>query len=273
MQISVVIPTYNRAATLPRALDSVLAQTLPATEIIVLDDGSTDATADLVRSRYPNVGYLHQANRGVSAARNRAISQARSPWLALLDSDDAWHPDKLERQAAVADRAPHLRLIHCNETWRRNGQPLAQRSYHRKRGGRIFFDCLPRCVISPSAALLHRSLLEEHGGFDEGLPACEDYDLWLRITAHEAVGFEPSALVIKHGGHADQLSRRVPALDRLRVIALTRLLETGNLDDAQRAATRAMLIDKIDIVLGGARKRGNHTLVREYAARRARVVS
>lgn len=257
MDISVVIPTHNRAALLPRALDAVFAQTHPAREVIVVDDGSTDATADLIGARYPDVILLRQSQAGVSAARNAGIRRARSEWIALLDSDDAWTVDKLAAQCEALAGDPACRLIHCDETWLRNGHPLAQKKYHQKRGGNIFYDCLQRCVISPSAVMLHRSLLDAHSGFDESLPACEDYDLWLRITADEAVGFVPRALVIKHGGHADQLSRTTPALDRFRVWALTNLIHGGTLTPQQAAAARATLGQKLDVVVQGARKRGH----------------
>ena len=259
--VTVVIPSCNRAHTLPRALDSVLAQTLPAAEIIVVDDGSTDTTLTLLAERYPAVRCLRHARpRGVSAARNAGIAAARHDWIALLDSDDAWESNKLTRQMALARPDPGYRLVHCDERWLRRGQPLAQRRYHAKRGGEIFFDCLPRCVISPSAALLHRSLLNSTGGFDEDLPACEDYDLWLRICAREPVAFVAEPLVIKHGGHADQLSRTVPALDRFRIQALVKLLTTTSLTPEQRHAARAMLRLKRDIFVAGARKRGRDTV-------------
>lgn len=272
MQVSVIIPTFNRRALLGRALDSVLGQSTPAAEVIVVDDGSDDGTAAYVRARYPQVQYFWQPRAGVSAARNRGIAAARSEWIALLDSDDSWQLDKLARQIALAWSAPRCRLVHCDENWLRDGEPLAQRSWHQKRGGWIFEDCLPRCVISPSAALMHRSLFDDHGGFDESLPACEDYDLWLRITAREAVAFVPAALVNKIGGHADQLSRTVPALDRYRIQVLARLLEGGRLDAGQALATRKVLAKKLEIYIAGAAKRGRHLEVRNHVALRCRLV-
>jgi len=271
VEISVVIPTCNRAHTLARALDSVLAQTLPAREIVVVDDGSQDATAALVRDGYPGVTYLHQANHGVSHARNRGIAAARCEWLALLDSDDAWLPDKLAAQAQALRAGSPRRLCHCDELWVRNGRRVNPMRKHAKHGGWVFEHCLPRCAISPSAVVVHRSLLEECGGFDESLPVCEDYDLWLRICARHAVAFVPRPLVVKYGGHADQLSRRHWGMDRFRVRALEKLLAQGELSLAQQHAVRRVLADKLDVLLGGAAKRGNAALLAELAPKRARL--
>lgn len=253
--VSVVIPTFDRAAVLPRALDSVLAQTRPVDEILVVDDGSRDDTAGLA-GRYPSVRWLHGPNRGVSAARNRGIRESGGEWLAFLDSDDAWEPEKLELQLEAVAGAEDPALVHCDETWIRNGRRVNPRQRHQKRGGWIFHHCLPLCAISPSAAMVHRRVLHEIGGFDEDLPACEDYDLWLRLTARFPVLFLERRLVIKYGGHADQLSRRIPALDRYRIAALTRILESGILSDEDRSAALRTLGEKTVVYAAGARKRG-----------------
>ncbi len=263
--ISVIVPTYNRQASLARALDSVLAQTRPAEEIIVVDDGSTDATAEMVRQRYPQVRYFHQTNRGVSAARNHGIARARGEWIALLDSDDQWLPEKLAVQIQHLQRHPGHPLCHCDEIWIRHGRRVNPMKKHAKHGGWIFRHCLPLCVISPSAALIRRSLLEEVGGFDETLPACEDYDLWLRICAHHPVLLVKQALLIKYGGHADQLSRRYWGMDRFRIQALAKILERGELSSGDAQAARAMLLEKIRIYQAGARKRGRQQEVDYYA--------
>jgi glycosyltransferase involved in cell wall biosynthesis len=264
MDISVIIPTYNRLRTLPRALDSVLAQKLPAAEILVIDDGSQDQTRQLLETRYPNCRYLHQPNQGVSQARNRGIREASSEWLALLDSDDAWLPDKLRLQCQALQAQPAYRLCHTDEIWVRNGVRVNPMKKHAKGGGRIFYDCLPRCVISPSAVMLHRTLFGEIGLFDTRLPACEDYDLWLRICAREPVLYVDKPLLIKYGGHKDQLSRQHWGMDRFRIQALEKLIQSGGLTPAYRAAARAMLVQKARIMLQGAEKRGRTQRADKY---------
>lgn len=264
MQISVVIPAYNRAHSLPRALDSVLAQTSPVEEIIVVDDGSADGSATLLARDYPDVRVLRQDNRGVSAARNRGIAAARHDWIALLDSDDSWLGHKIERVRAAWLQRPDLVLFHSDETWIRRGVRVNPMKKHRKAGGWIFDRCLPLCAISPSASVIRRTTLESIGGFDESLPACEDYDLWLRLCYRHEVGYIDEALIVKYGGHSDQLSRRYPAMDRFRVRALDRLLREHELPPAAASAARAMLEHKLGILLSGARKHGNRDLITEF---------
>jgi glycosyltransferase involved in cell wall biosynthesis len=264
MQISVIIPSFNRAHTLPRALDSVLGQRQSADEILVIDDGSKDDTRHLIQTRYPGCRYLYQSNQGVSAARNRGIREARCDWIALLDSDDAWLPDKLHRQQQVLQDRPGYRLCHTDEIWIRNGVRVNPMKKHTKRGGRIFSDCLPRCVISPSAALLHRSLFEQIGLFDTSLPACEDYDLWLRICAREPVLYLETPLVVKYGGHADQLSRAHWGMDRFRIHALEKLIRSGTLGRWDRAAAIETLQQKSRIMAQGAEKRGHRQRAEAY---------
>ncbi|MET0069028.1 MAG: glycosyltransferase family A protein [Candidatus Thiodiazotropha sp.] len=257
MSVSVVIPTHNRAHTLPRALDSVLAQSCQPLEIIVVDDGSEDETAQLMEERYGSCDYLRQANRGVSSARNLGIEKARGEWIALLDSDDRWLPNKLQLQLEALTGAPGYRLCHTDELWIRKGVRVNQMHKHAKSGGRIFQRCLPLCVISPSSVILHHSLFEEFGLFDTELPACEDYDLWLRICAREEVLFIDQPLIEKYGGHDDQLSRRHWGMDRFRVHALSKLLDTQQLDNDDRVAAIATLIEKSAILAQGAEKRGH----------------
>jgi len=253
--VSVVIPTYNRAALLDRALASVGKQTLQPLEVIVVDDGSSDDTEEVVARSETKPSYLHQRNRGVSAARNRGTAVARGAWIAFLDSDDAWMPDKLEAQMAAVAETASVSVCHTDEIWIRNGRRVNPGRRHRKHGGWIFRHCLPLCVISPSSVLLHRRVFDTVGGFDESLPACEDYDLWLRVCSRYEVLFVPRALTVKYGGHEDQLSR-APALDRFRIRALDKLLRSGELAGADRRAACETLLDKIEIYLAGVRRRG-----------------
>lgn len=268
--VSVIIPSYNRCQSLPRALDSVLAQTRPAEEIIVVDDGSDDGTAAMLARDYPELTCLVQDNRGVSAARNTGIRAARGDWIALLDSDDEWLPQKLERQlqalhhARRSDSAAPL-LVHCDEIWIRKGRRVNPMDKHAKAGGWIFERCLPLCAISPSAVLMARELLTDVGEFDEDLPACEDYDLWLRICSRYPVLYVDEPLLKKYGGHSDQLSRQHWGMDRFRVQALDKLLSVGGLDATQQEQATAMLHEKCRILRLGAEKRGNQALLDELS--------
>ena len=264
MSISVVIPTYNRREFAFNAIESVLNQTAHVGEIIVVDDGSQDGTSDAIKRHFPEVNLLVQDRSGVSASRNRGIRAATSEWIALLDSDDVWLPQKISTQLAYANTHPHARLIHCDEHWVRNGRPLNQKSYHQKSAGDIFARSLERCLISPSAVILKRDLFEQVGYFDESLPACEDYDLWLRITARFEVDYIDEKLITKHGGHPDQLSKTTWGLDRFRIRALKNLLEGNLLDGRQRQLAAAMLKRKAGIFAQGARKRGRNLEAQQY---------
>jgi len=264
VQISVIIPLYNRAHTLPRALDSVLAQTSRADEIIVVDDGSSDSGAELIRHQYPEVTLLQQPNLGVSAARNTGIRHARSDWIALLDSDDEWQPQKLARIRETQQVHTEEWLFHSEEIWIRNGRRVNPMNKHRKQGGMIFQHCLPLCVISPSAVVMRRSLFDDIGLFDESLPACEDYDLWLRLCHRYPVYFIDEPLIIKYGGHDDQLSRRYWGMDRFRIQSLHRLIRTARLDATQHAQVIDVLVDKLRILLKGARKHGNAEILQQF---------
>lgn len=262
--ISVVIPTYNRSVLLERALDSVLAQTLPADEIIVVDDGSTDNTVSMLKSRYPGVNLITQDNQGVSAARNAGIEAARHDWIALLDSDDVWHQNKLEKQLQGLNNSPEYLICHCDETWIRNGFRVNQMNKHKKVGGYIFQHCLPLCVISPSAVMIHRLLFDEIGLFDETLPTCEDYDLWLRLCSRYPVLYIEEALVTKYGGHDDQLSRQYWGMDRFRIQTLNKIISSDKLNDIDHDAAIKMMRSKINIYLAGAEKHDNTEHVDDF---------
>jgi len=260
---SIIIPTYNRAHTLMRALDSVVAQTDQDIDIIVVDDGSTDDTPTLVTSRYLNVTYINQHNRGVSAARNTGIKQAKGEWIALLDSDDAWHHSKLEQQFCELKKT-NKRICHTNEIWYRHGKRVNAMKKHEKRGGWIFQYNLPFCRISPSSVVIHRSIFEHVGLFNETLPACEDYDLWLRICAHYPVLYLDKPLTLKYGGHADQLSKAHWGMDRFRIQALRDLLDSQVLTPDDELAARTMLAKKISLYIKGATKRNKQAEINQY---------
>ena len=261
---SVVIPTYNRLTRLTHAIDSVLAQTIEPLEIIVVDDGSTDGTADNIAAQYPDVILLVQDNAGVSNARNRGIAHAQGDWVAFLDSDDTWLPKKIERQCAALYANPGLKICHTEEIWIRNGVRVNQMKKHAKSGGWLFEKSLKLCCISPSSVLLNRGLFERYGVFDEALPACEDYDLWLRLTAHEETCFVSVPSMVKYGGHEDQLSRAFWGMDRFRIHALEKVLTAGRLTEVQRQQATRVLVKKLKILLAGAEKRDNQPVIAEY---------
>jgi glycosyltransferase involved in cell wall biosynthesis len=269
--ISAIVPTFNRAELLVRALRSIAAQTLRPDEVWVVDDGSTDGTAERVAREFPSVRCVRQENRGVSAARNRGIASARGEWLAFLDSDDEWQPTKLEEQMDALGRSPGARFCHTDEIWIRNGRRVNPGRRHAKRGGWIFRDCLPLCAISPSAALMHRSVIERVGPFDESLAACEDYDMWLRVCCRYPVVLAKEPLVVKHGGHAGQLSTTTWGLDRFRIRALEKILEEGELTPADRLAAQGTLAEKLRVFSAGAARRGRCSEAAGYERRLERL--
>lgn len=228
---------------------------LPA-EVAVIDDGSTDGTKDMLRREFPQAIYVYQENRGVSAARNLGIQQTTGDWLAFLDSDDEWLPEKLARQKAALAANPEFKVCHTEENWIRNGTRIAVPKKYAKTGGWIFSHCLPLCAVSPSTVLIHRSVFTDVGLFDTQLAACEDYDLWLRITAIYPVLLIDQAQINKHGGHADQLSCAYWGMDRFRISALQKIIDAGQLSKQNRQAAVNMLVKKATIYLNGVKKRG-----------------
>jgi len=255
--VSVILPTFNRKNLLPRSIQSVLEQSFRDLELLVVDDGSSDGTSRFVRSiEDERVRSLRQTNKGVSSARNLGISQSKGTYLALLDSDDEWMPSKLENQIEALESNPSYLAVHTNEIWYREGKFLNQKKRHRKRGGWIFPYCLPLCLISPSSILLHKRLFPLIGKFREDYPVCEDYELWLRLTARFPILFLDEPLVIKHGGHPDQLSRKYWGMDRFRSRALEEIINSGFLTPAQIRLASRELRAKCLVLEKGFRKRG-----------------
>jgi GT2 family glycosyltransferase len=256
MNISVVIPTYNRCELLRRALLSVFSQTLLPAEVAVIDDGSTDGTNAMILKEFPEVAYYRQENCGVSSARNIGIHHTTGDWLAFLDSDDEWLPEKLIHQTTALAASPESKICHTEELWIRNGVRVNPAKKYAKSGGWIFKQCLPHCAISPSTIMVHRSVFENIGLFDTCLPACEDYDLWLRITAIYPVLLIEKPQIKKYGGHEDQLSQKFWGMDRFRITALQKSIDTGQLSNENQQAAVNMLLIKAKISLKGVTKRG-----------------
>ena len=257
-RVSVIIPTLNRRELIQRALDSVLCQTYHIHEIIVVDNGSTDKTVPMLYEKYPSVKILKEKKPGVSSARNTGIISAEGDWVALLDSDDSWSTEKVEKQLALyRSTGKDLRLIHTSEIWYKNGKVLNQKKKHNKAGGDIFKQCVSLCCISPSSVLIRKDLFSDIGYFDEKLLVCEDYDFWLRVSSQEEVLFVDEPLTFKFGGHLDQLSKKYWGMDRFRVRALEKLLINSNLTKAQYAIAFQGLLKRLKILHQGAKKRRN----------------
>ncbi len=254
--ISVIIPTYNRFEFLRPAVESVLSQTCRNYELIVIDDGSTDGTGEGLKPYGNRLRYIYQENRGVSAARNRGLSLAQGTWIAFLDSDDYWLPAKLEAQVRFFAENPQALICQTEEIWIRHGRRVNPHKKHRKFSGDIFSPSLIRCIVSPSAVMIRREFLIQIGPFDESLPACEDYDLWLRISCRFPVFLIEEPLVVKQGGHPDQLSRRIPFLDRFRIQALVKVLGSDLLSSDQQETALQELKKKCRIYGQGCMKRG-----------------
>ncbi len=260
--VSVIIPTYNRAEYLKRAMTSVLEQTRPPEELIIVDDGSTDYTTEIVqhvagRAEFP-VRLLRRENRGAAAARNVGINHASGDILCFLDSDDWWNKKKIELQLKAMLAAPDSLISHTKEIWFRKGLRVNQKKKHAPGNGHIFADCLKMCVVGMSTVMVKRALFTQYGLFNEALPCCEDYDLWLRVAREQPFLLIDHALTLKEGGRADQLSviYRL-GMDRYRIHALCTLLESDVLTEMQYGQTLSELERKSRIYGQGCIKHGH----------------
>jgi glycosyltransferase involved in cell wall biosynthesis len=269
-QVSVIIPTYNRSWIIKEAIDSVLAQDYKEFELIVVDDGSTDHTSDVLDSSRNVIKVLSQKNKGVSAARNRGIAEASGQFIAFLDSDDLWLPQKLSAQVEFFNQTPNALICQTEEVWIRNGLRVNPKKRHKKLSGMIFKPSLELCLVSPSAVMIQRSLFDRVGEFDETLPACEDYDLWLRISCRFPVHLIDRPLIIKRGGHDDQLSSRA-GLDKFRIKSIEKIIKSGLLSDDQHLAAVKTLKKKCDIYATGCRKREREEEARYYTSLSERI--
>lgn len=252
--VSVIIPTYNRGWIIKEAVDSVLSQNFVDFELIVVDDGSTDNTQDILNKYKNNIKVLKHNNQGVSAARNKGIALASGRLVAFLDSDDLWLPDKLSMQVNFFNTNKEALICQTEEIWIRNNVRVNPKKRHKKLSGMIFEPSLCLCMVSPSAVMIKRKLFEAVGLFDESLPACEDYDLWLRISSRYPVYLIDTPLIIKRGGHDDQLSQ-APGLDKYRIQAIKKIIESSMLSTKQYRAAVKTLKEKCYIYANGCLKR------------------
>ena len=263
MNISVVIPSYNRKDFLKRSIDSAINQTKKPLEIIVVDDGSTDGTETMIKSDYDFVKFIKQKNKGVSAARNIGIKVSIGEWICFLDSDDEWKKDKLEKQINAMKSNPGYKFFHSNETWIKNGLRINQKKKHKKYGGDIFDKCLDMCRISPSSVMIDKTVFDEVGNFNEDLVVCEDYELWLRICDKYRVFFIDEPLIIKYGGHQGQLSYSIESIENHRIKALEYLI-LENLNRKNKRHAIQMLLSKLNIYLKGLVKRRKNDEIAVY---------
>lgn len=268
-EVAVVIPVRDRACMVREAIASVVAQTHRDHAVVVVDDGSSDGSAAAAREALAQARVpwqvVRQPARGVATARNAGAAAVDSAWIAFLDSDDLWLARKLDRQMAWLAARPAYRIAQTGERWLERGRHRNPRAWHRKEE-RVFRRGLERCLVSPSAVVIRRDLFADAGGFDESFTLCEDYELWLRLTLHEPVGLVPETLVVKRGGHADQLSRSTWGLDRFRVAALAKLLATTPLGGEDREAAVTTIRRKCEVLAGGALRRGRPEEARRYRA-------
>jgi len=255
--VSVIIPTYNRAGFLKEAIESVLGQTYSRVELIVIDDGSTDQTKALVKYYSDQLTYVYQENKGVAAARNRGIAEAAGPLIAFLDSDDRFEPKKIALQAKAMQEDPSFLVSHTQEKWYRRGRFLNQKKKHRKESGYLFARCLELCAVGMSTTMVRKELFERVGLFDETLPCCEDYDLWLRASVGHSFLLIDSSLTIKNGGRPDQLSvmHRV-GMDAYRIQSIIKLIKSAVLNETQLHQARMELARKCTILGNGSLKHG-----------------
>lgn len=258
--VTTIIPTYNRCSLLGRAIDSVLVQTCKCDELLIIDDGSTDGTQDLVqnyRNVNPQVQYYWQPNKGPASARNLGITQARNPFIAFLDSDDHWHRKKIENQYGAMVKNPDYLISHTYEKWLRNGQHLNQKNIHIPRHGDIFDHCLSLCAVGMSTVMARADLFKIEGLFDTDLRCCEDYDYWLRVSRSHHFLLVDEQLTIKEGGREDQVSWQYRVgMDKLRITSLVNLVENFTLSEKQRIQACQQIVKKAKIYGNGCIRHG-----------------
>jgi len=263
VNISVIIPTYNRYEPLKRALLSVYAQTYTPYEVIVVDDGSTDKTSNIQKD-FPNITYIYQKNSGVSSARNRGIKKAKGEWIAFLDSDDEWVESKLQKQVVLHQKQEDILMSYTQEIWFRDNKRINIPKKFQKIGKDTFLENLSYCNLAPSSVMLHKKVFQRIGLFDESMEVCEDYDLWLRIALEFKVALLPEYLIKKYGGAEDQLSRKYKALDRFHIYTLEKLLMQKNRYEEDIVAT---LKQKYEKLLKGAFKYNKEDEITYYKSK------
>lgn len=267
--VSVIVPTYNRAEFLNRALMSVVKQTVKCSEIIVVDDGSTDDTANLLhkfsRTIEIPLKIIRQENKGPAAARNLGITSAKQEYVAFLDSDDHWNKRKIEIQYKILQDNPEYFISHTKEKWLRRGAHLNQKKKHIPRHGDIFDHCLQLCGVGMSTVMIRSDLFEKIGLFDENIRCCEDYDFWLRVSCRFPFYLVNEPLTVKEGGREDQVSSIYRmGMDRIRVYALKKIIDSKILTEKQYLLAIDEFKRKCTVFGNGCLKHGKNNTGRYY---------
>lgn len=266
-----VIPTFNRAVLLERAVDSVLDQRVQCSELIIVDDGSTDNTQELL-DKYltlteKNIRIYHQQNKGPAAARNIGVGMARFPFVAFLDSDDHWHKRKLEKQYQYLADNSKYQISYTREKWLKRGHHFNQKKKHIPRNGDIFTHCLQLCLVGMSTVMMKREIFAHVGFFDESLRCCEDYDLWIRISCRYPFLLIDEPLTVKEGGREDQVSFQYRlGMDQMRIYSLKKLLDTGMLDSHRYYLVFKEFKEKVTVFGNGCMKHDKTEIGHSYLA-------
>jgi len=274
-----VIPVYNRDTLFWNCLQSVLAQTFDSLNIFVIEDGSRlairyldpffknhvkNSRKDGLRKKITYV--CLETNHGVSYCRNLGASLGRGKYIAFLDSDDRWAPDKISRQVDFLEKNRQYQWIHTNEVWQKDGQVIKQKKEHTKQGGIFLERQFERCLISPSAVMFERTFFENQGWFLPHFRVAEDYELWLRLNVQNPIAYLEEPLTIKQAGDWEQLSR-TPEIDKWRVLALHRLYRTHKKDPEFArflVPLKKELLKKIQILVKGAEKYHHPVKQKQY---------
>lgn len=238
--VSVIIPSYNSAQYVAAAVESILAQSYPHVEIIVVDDGSTDNTAAVMAAyaANPRVRYIRQENGGVSRARNHGIEQSSGQYIGFLDADDTWLPSKLKLQMAVFQRDPNCKA--CYGAYILVDADLNEIGIrHSPRRGRTLEDLLihGNVIGNICTVVCERSLFEKVGGFDPALSQCADWDMWVRLAAHTEFVYIDEPLVT-YRQHGTNMSRNAPLLERDSLLVMQKAFAMPNLPAEYRKLRR-----------------------------------
>ncbi len=256
--VSVIIPVYNRFEMAKEAVSSVIGQTYQKLEVIIVDDGSMDMTSTLAIyfGDDSRVKYLKINHNGMPGfVRNKGVEISSGKYLAFLDSDDLWVDSKLEKQISFLEKNSAYKVVHTREAWVRNGKIISQSGFNHKRIGNIFSDALVKCILGPSTIMLEADLYKKLGGFRDDLEIAEDYELWLRLTDTNSIGYIDEPLITKRAGHVGQLSEKYGQIEIFRIRGLQKLVEQSYFKSGNQQLAEKELANKCRIYAAGCRKR------------------